>query len=290
MKLKHLLLISVLCFSSTAFADDEVYPSTQAEQFPMNDTIVSWDDDGMVIMEDGKGFANMYHNQNGIFFQVLIKDRRLQQQALRQGLVVNIDPNGKKKKKYAVHFPTLTPPKSGEMSERGQRGNRARFNRRDTAGMFGDIEQKGPRDRQRQKQSKEEREKMLKMLVSRINAQPTSFFKGDDETILEKEDAKIFTSGNNLVFTAFVPYDKLEKISKKGLISLGITLKERKEGEGFSGSRMFGPPPGMMGGGMMPPPPGMGGGYGRGNSLNEVKTFMEWIVFTTKTTNFTNEK
>ena len=37
--------------------------------------------------------------------------------------------------------------------------------------------------------------------------------------ILSQDSAKIFTSGNNLVFTAFVSYDKLEKIGKKGLIS-----------------------------------------------------------------------
>lgn len=288
MKLKHLLLISALCASTSAFADD-AYPSKEIQQFPVNDTIVNWNDEGMVIMEDGKGFATMYHNQEGIFFQVLIKDRRLQQQALRQGLVVNIDPNGKKKKKYAVQFPTLSMPKPGEMPERGQRGDRQRFSRRDTAGMFGDIQQRGPRDRHRQEQSKEEREKMLKMLVSRINSQPVTFFKGDNESILSQDSAKIFTSGNNLVFTAFVSYDKLEKIGKKGLISLGVTLKEREQGEGFPAPGMFGPPPGMMRGGMMPPPPGMRGGFGGGNSLNEVKTFMEWIVFTIKNTNFTTE-
>ena len=98
MKLKHILSILALCASATIMADEN-YPSITTDQLPLNDTIVDWDNDGMVIMEDGKGFVTLYNNNDGIFFQVLIKDRRLQQQMLRQGLVVYVDPNGKKKKK-----------------------------------------------------------------------------------------------------------------------------------------------------------------------------------------------
>ena len=287
MKLKHFLLISALCASVTVFADD-TYPSNEVKEFPLNDSIVNWQDEGMVIMEDGKAFVTMYHNQNGIFFQVLLKDRRLQQQALRQGLVVNVDPNGKKKTKYAVHFPTLEMPKPGEMPEGGARGRRGGMGRRDTTGMFGDIQQRGPRDRQHQQRSAEERERMLKMLVSKVSSQPVTFYKGDNESVMSQDSAKVFASGNNLVFSAFVSYEKLEKVGKKGLISLGISMKEIEMPEGFGNGGMMGPPPGMMGG-MMPPPPGMGRGFGGAQSLKEVKTFSEWIVFTIKNTNFTTE-
>ena len=44
----------------------------------------------------------------------------------------------------------------------------------------------------------------------------------------------------------------------------------------------------MMRGGMMPPHPGMRGRFGGPGALNDVKLFSEWIVFTTKNTNFTN--
>ena len=293
MKLKHLLFITALCASTTVYADDS-YPSIPTEEFPVNDTIVDWRNEGMVIMEDGKGFVAMYNNKDGIFFQVLIKDRRLQQQMLRQGLVVYVDANGKKKKKYSVHFPTLTPPKRGERRQgRPDEGMNPegfpRFNPQDTAGMFGDIQQRDPRNRRRQEISKEERERMLKMLVSRISTEPITFCEDEEESILSQDSSKVFVSGNNLVFTAFVSFDKFDKIGKKGEFSLGITVKEREQGDDFPRGGMFGPPPGMMRGGMMPPPPGMRGRFGGGEMLNNVKLFAEWIVFTTKNTNFTNE-
>lgn len=296
MKAKHLFLMMALAASSSAFAD-EVYPSTPVEQLPLNDTIVNWKDDGMVIMEDGKGFVAMYNNSEGIYFQVLVKDRRLQQQFLRQGLVVYVDPNGKKKKKYAVHFPTLAQQRGGrpggERPERGsrpdRRGERPQFNPQDTAGMFGDIKPMDPRDRRGHEQSKEERERHLKMLITQLNTQPASFFKDDEESIMAQGTSKVMTSGNNVVFCALVPYDKLEKLGKKGEISLSITVKERETSDDDQRGGMFGPPPGMMGGGMMPPP-GMGGGFRRGEMLKEIKSFAEWIVFSTKNTNFTPAK
>jgi hypothetical protein len=193
---------------------DESYPSITTDQLPLNDTIVDWDNDGMVIMEDGKGFVTLYNNNDGIFFQVLIKDRRLQQQMLRQGLVVYVDPNGKKKKKYSVQFPTLAPPKRGErpQGERRHRDGERRFNRQDTVGMFGNIQQQDPRDRQRRQISKEEREKMLKRLIANVASQPATFLEDDEETILSQESAKVFVSGNNVVFTAYIPYDRFDKI------------------------------------------------------------------------------
>lgn len=286
MKLKYLVFAASLCVACGALADD-VNVSNAVNELPLNDSIVNWDDEGMVIMDDGKAFANMYHNESGVLFQVIVKDRRLQQQALRRGLVVNIDANGKKKTKYAVHFPTLAPPKRGERPNFGEGGGRRGMGRRDTTGMFGKIEQDGGRNRERQKRSREEREKMLKMLVGQLKGQPASFFKGDDETLMATDSAKVMTSGGNVVFVACVPYDKLGKMGKKGLISLGVTLKEIEDGDGMPRMGMM-PPPGMMGG--MMPPPGMGRGFGGGNSLNEVKTFSEWIVFSTKNTNFTEEK
>lgn len=289
MKLKHILSILALCASATIMAD-ESYPSITTDQLPLNDTIVDWDNDGMVIMEDGKGFVALYNNNDGIFFQVLIKDRRLQQQMLRQGLVVYVDPNGKKKKKYSVQFPTLAPPKRGErpQGERMHRDGERRFNRQDTVGMFGNIQQQDPRDRQRRQISKEEREKMLKRLIANVASQPATFLEDDEESILSQESAKVFVSGNNVVFTAYIPYDRFDKIGKKGEFALGITVKEIEEGEGFPGAGMFGPHPGMMRGGMMPPHPGMRGRFGGPGALNDVKLFSEWIVFTTKNTNFTN--
>ena len=270
-----------LAVSSMVFAN-EANPTIPVEQFPLNDTIVNWNDDGMVIMEDGKGFAAMYNNTDGIYFQVLIKDRRLQQQCLRQGLVVYVDPNGKKKKKYAVHFPTLAPPKFKE---------RPNFKPQDTTGMFGDIKPMRPGERNRPKISKEERERHLKMLIASISSSPTVFYEDDEETILAQDSAKIFVSGNNIIFSAFVSYEKIGKLGKKEEISLGISLKKRENGDDeFGNGMMPPPPPGMMGGGMMPPPPpGMGGFSGRREMLKETKSFSEWIVFTTKNTNFTNE-
>lgn len=292
MKLKHILSILALCASATIMAD-ESYPSITTDQLPLNDTIVDWNNDGMVIMEDGKGFVTLYNNNDGIFFQVLIKDRRLQQQMLRQGLVVYVDPNGKKKKKYSVQFPTLAPSKRGErpQGEPGERMNRERsrrFNAQDTAGMFGNIQQQDPRDRQRRQISKEEREKILKRLIANVASQPATFLEDDEESILSQESAKVFVSGNNVVFTAYIPYDRFDKIGKKGEFALGITVKEIEKGEGFPGAGMFGPHPGMMRGGMMPPHPGMRGRFGGPGALNDVKLFSEWIVFTTKNTNFTN--
>lgn len=281
MKVKQLLLTMSLAVSSMVFAN-EANPTIPVEQFPLNDTTVNWNDDGMVIMEDGKGFAAMYNNTDGIYFQVLIKDRRLQQQCLRQGLVVYVDPNGKKKKKYAVHFPTLAPPKFKE---------RPNFNPQDTTGMFGDIKPMRPGERNRPKISKEERERHLKMLIASISSSPTVFYEDDEESILAQDSAKIFVSGNNIIFSAFVSYEKIGKLGKKEEISLGISLKKRENGDDeFGNGMMPPPPPGMMGGGMMPPPPpGMGGFPGRREMLKETKTFSEWIVFTTKNTNFTNE-
>lgn len=292
MKIRKLLLFLSLTMASTAIAND-VHPSIPVEQIPLNDTTVSWQDEGMVIMEDGKGFVAMYNTPHGIYFQVLVKDRRLQQQFLRQGLVVYVDPNGKKKKKYAVHFPVMERPKRGEGPRRerpkGENGRRHRdFSERDTAGMFGDIKPMGPRDRQRHQQSKEERARMLKMLVSQLASQPATFYKNDDESILSQDLAKVSVSENNVVFSAFVSFDQLEKIGKKGEISLGITVKERESSEEEPRGGMFGPPPGMMGG--MMPPPGMGGPRGDYNQLNEVKSFAEWLVFSTKNTNFTSDK
>lgn len=288
MKIRKLLLFLSLTMASTAIADD-VHPSVPVEQIPLNDTTVSWQDEGMVIMEDGKGFVSMYNTPQGIYFQVLVKDRRLQQQFLRQGMVVYVDPNGKKKKKYAVHFPVMEHPKRGEGPRRerpkGENGRRHRdFSERDTAGMFGDIKPMGPRDRQRHQQSKEERARMLKMLVSQLASQPATFYKNDDESILSQDLAKVSVSENNVVFSAFVSFDQLEKIGKKGEISLGITVKERESSEDEIHGGMFGPPPGMM------PPPGMGGPRGGYNQLNEVKSFAEWLVFSTKNTNFTTVK
>ena len=65
MKLKHILSILALCASATIMAD-ESYPSITTDQLPLNDTIVDWDNDGMVIMEDGKGFVALYNNNDGI--------------------------------------------------------------------------------------------------------------------------------------------------------------------------------------------------------------------------------
>lgn len=279
MKAKHFIFILSLVSSFAAYADD-TYPTIPVTEFPLNDTTVNWNDDGMVIMEDGKGFVALYNNPSGFYFQVLVKDRRLQQQFLHQGLVVYVDPNGKKKKKYAVHFPTLAPP---------QRKGRPDFNPQDTTGMFGDIKPMRPGERNHRKISKEERERHLKMLISTIASSPASFYKDDEESIIAQDSAKITVSGNNIVFSAFVPYGKIGKLGKKEEISLGVSLKKREMGEdGFEGG-MMPPPPGMMGGGMMPPPPGMGRFPGRPQMLNNTKTFLEWIVFTTKNTNFTSE-
>lgn len=280
MKTIYFIFILSLISSFAVYADDK-YPTIPVTEFPLNDSTVNWDDDGMVIMEDGKGFAALYNNPSGFYFQVLVKDRRLQQQFLRQGLVVYVDPNGKKKKKYAVHFPTLAPP---------QHKGHPDFNPQDTMGMFGDIRPMHPGERNRRKISKEERERHLKMLVSTITSSPVTFYKGDEESIIAQDSAKITVSGNNIVFSAFVPYDKIGKPGKKEEVSLGISLKKREMSEdGFEGG-MMPPPPGMMGGGMMPPPPGMGGFPGRPQMLKDSKIFLEWIIFTIKNTNFTNVK
>ena len=289
MKIKHLFFMLSLATAPMVMAD-ETYPSNYAEELPLNDTIVSWQDEGMVIMEDGKGFAAMYNNKDGILFQVLIKDRRLQHQLLSEGLVVYVDANGKKKKKYAVQFPTLPRPKPGERPNGfppGQPG----VNHPDTAGMFGDIKPQAPHHR-RDAQSKEKRERMLKFLVSQLTTKPSTFINDDDkESILSQDSAKVIASGNNLVYTAFIGYERLGKIGKKGEISLGITIKKREDGDNMPPFGMFGPPPGgMPPRGMMPPPPGMGGGFRGRDMLKEAKSFEEWIVFSTKNTNFTTDK
>lgn len=306
MKVKHLLFMLSVATAPMIMAS-EVYPSTAVDELPLNDTIVSWQDDGMVIMEDGKGFAAMYNNKDGILFQVLVKDRRLQQQLLREGLVVYVDPNGKKKKKYAVQFPTISRPNPGDPQGRMPQGRhpesmrpgerpeggpherhpRHELNEQDTAGMFGDIQPMDPRHRH-DDHSKENRERMLKFLVSNLSSEPITFLNDDEESILSQGTAKVMASGNNLVFTAFVSYDRLGKIGKKGEISLGITIKERESSDEEPRGGMFGPHPGgMPGGGMMPPPPGMGGGFRGREMLKESKSFEEWIVFSTKNTNFT---
>lgn len=287
MCIKKFILILALAVPFITMAD-EVHPSIPVEQLPANDTTASWQDEGMVIMEDGKGFVALYNTTKGVYFQVLVKDRRLQQQFLRQGLVVYLDANGKKKKKYSVQFPTLDRPKPGEMprmgrGERGRRGQGSEISARDTSGMFGDIRPTGPQDRKRREQSKAERARMLKMLVSQIATKPTTFCKDDEESIMAQESAKISVSDNNIVFSAFVPYDKLGKLGKKGEFAIGVTVKELETTDNFPGGGMMPPPPGMM------PPPGMGGFRGRFNSLNEVKTFAEWLVFSIKNTNLAND-
>lgn len=221
-----------------ALADD-TYPSNCVEELPLNDTIVSWQDEGMVIMEDGKGFATMYNNKNGILLQVLIKDRQLQQQLLSRGMVVYVDPNGKKKKKYAVLFPTLPIPKPGEHTK-GFPPERPYVNQQDTAGLFGDIQPHGSHHRQ-DKLSKEKRERMLRFLVSQLASATATFINDDEESILSQDSAKVFTSGNNLVFTAYIGYNQLGKTGKKGDISLGITIKKRESSEDMPPFGMFGP-------------------------------------------------
>ena len=281
MKISRLILAALLASPISAFADD-TFPAVPAETLPVACNNVDWQDDGMVIMEDGKGFVALHYNQEGIQFQVLIKDRKLQQQFLHRGMVTYIDLNGKKKQKYAVKFPTLAPPEGMDPRKMGA-------GRRDTAGVFGDIGPGNPREGRKQP-SKEERERMLKFLVSQTAGKPASFMVGEEESMLPAENATITTSGNNVIFSAFVPYNMLEgKVGKKGEIAIGVTLKEIEfPAGGFPGGGMFGPPPGMIPGGM-PPPLGMGA-PGMGNPLKDVKTFSEWIVFTIKNTNFTSVK
>lgn len=296
MKHKFLLSLLALGIASIGYAE-EIHPSVAVEQIPINDTIVNWQDNGMIPLEDGKAFASLCHNKDGIYFQVLVKDRQLQQQFLRRGLVVYVDPNGKKKKKYAVHFPTLAPPQRPQHPDGhgGQRGggrpeNRDMppFNPADTAGLFSDIRPEHHQGAPHRRPPRENRERSLKMLLSQLATQPASFYVNDDESLLSADSTKITASGNNLVFSSFIGYKKLGKIGKKNQISLGVTVKQQASENGerpdMPQGGMFGPPPGM-GGGMMPPP-GMGGRMSR-ETLKEDKNFADWLVFSTKISNFT---
>lgn len=287
---KFILSLISIGFMATCYADD-AHQATRVEHFQLNDTIVDWQDNGMIPLQDGKCFASLSHNNDGIFFQILVKDRKLQQQFLHRGMVVYVDPNGKKKKKYSVQFPTLPPPqrpRHGRPGEHAERGDTPTINPADTSGLFNEI---GPRHRHGQPRprfSKKERERHLKMLLSQLSQKPASFYINDDEGLMSQDSTKISASGNNLVFSSFIGYNKLGKIGKKNEISLGITVKESESEnndrqDGPPGG-MFGPPPGM---GRMMPPPGMGGRGRFREMLKENKKFSEWIVFSTKISNFT---
>ncbi len=302
MKRLSLMMLSAIVVLAM-FANDEIYQSNKVDTFPTLKSNYEWGET-LYPIEDGKCFVGLLNNSDGLYFKVIVKDRRLQSQLLRRGFTIYFDTNGKKKQKYAIVFPNLEPMNrvrekmSKERESRDEYGDEEHFGERgtlierqeDSDTLTNDLKQHRRGDFRHR--NVEQRAAQLKGLIGRLASSPVVFKSSKDESIMAQDLAGINTEGNNLTYQGFISYNQLGKLGKKGLISLGLFLSESdkstdREMNGFQNG-MPGPPPGMMGGGAgMMPPPEMGGPRGFENSNSEkmqknTEKFAIWLCYSIK--------
>ena len=115
--MRKIIIISMKTIMMALSANAEVvYNSQRIGEYNVGSVMMPKLSD-MQMAESGDVLVKMYDNNEGIIFQVLVRERAKQMLVMHQGLNVYVDLGGKKKKKYTIEFPSV-------YRERKQRGER----------------------------------------------------------------------------------------------------------------------------------------------------------------------
>lgn len=110
MKISSVLLLTAGCFGSvfTAEAQSKFIKNLKksAQNIVVDGNLKDWGDSLSYYNPDKKIHYGLAENQENLYFAIRIENRGQQEQAMRNGITLAFNPEGKKKETYSLTFPS----------------------------------------------------------------------------------------------------------------------------------------------------------------------------------------